>query len=265
MKKHIIPITLFLLFGSVIFINGLLPLISMILHLDFKFPTQYSYSIIIFSYLTVITTLLLEKDNLDTFNLDRASLLILVLVGLVRSNLLVPNETLYKIVIGIISSVLFLICIVEWEKIPKSSARWAILGVLVCVLTIPVALVEITQVEKYLVSNRMYEEKFIIYAIKNFMFQLSFIGPFEEITYRGILWGQLRKWNISENKIFWIQAISFWLMHFDQVFTISSLMILFLGLTFSLLARYSKQTFPSIIAHTLTNVLIPILVMVFTR
>ena len=87
----------------------------------------------------------------------------------------------------------------------------------------------------------------------------------EEITYRGVLWGQLRKWNIGDANIFWLQVIPFWLMHFDQLFSPTSLWILFGGIIFSLLVRYSKQTFPAIIAHTLINLLIPILVMVFSQ
>jgi membrane protease YdiL (CAAX protease family) len=263
-KKTVIPITLFLLFGSVIVVN-LLPLLSFFLHFDTKDLSQYGYLVTIFSYLSVIATLLLEKDNLATFNLDRLSVLILVVVGFIRINIHVPNELLYKTVIGVLSLVLFFICLVEWKKIPPSNTRWAIIGFLVCVIAVPIAWVEMTQVDKYIVSNRLYEERFVVTVIRNLINQFSFIAPFEEITIRGILWGQLRKWNIGENKIFWQQLILYWLMHFLQLFTISFLLVLFLGIAFSLLVRYSKQTFPSIIAHALTNLLVPIFVMIFSR
>jgi membrane protease YdiL (CAAX protease family) len=264
-KKALIPITLILLFGSLIFINGILPLLSAFQFVDFKFPTQYSYLIIIFSYISVIATLFLEKDNLATFNLDRPSLLVLFLAGFVRVNIGVPNETVYKIVIGVLGVIIFLFCIIEWKKIPKPSGRWLMVGIFACLIAIPIAISEKTQIEKYLVSNSLFEEKFIGYFIRNFIDQISFIAPFEEITYRGVLWGQLRKWNISDAKIFWIQVIPFWLTHFDQLFSPTSLWILFGSIIFSLLVRYSKQTFPSIVAHTLINLLVPILVMVFSR
>lgn len=263
MRKAIIPLSLFLILVSVHIINGWLPLVNEILQLNLDFPGQYSYLIIIFTYLAVLAVLLLEKDNLSVFNFDRPSLLILVLFGVVRVNLFVPNESWYKTIIATLGLTLLLICIVQWKKIPNASARWAMIGVVASSIAIPIALVEMLQVEKY--AQTMYEKNFTGTLIRNLIFQLSFIAPFEEITYRGILWGQLRKWNISENKIFWIQLIPFWLMHFDQIFTISSPLILLAGIALSLLTRHSKQIFPSIIAHTLSNLLIPILVWIFLR
>lgn len=263
MRKVIIPLALFVVLVSDHIINFWLPLVNEVLKLNLDFPGQYSYLITIFTYLAVLAVLLLEKDNLSVFNFDRPSLLILAFFGVVRVNLFVPNESWYKTIIAIISLTIFLICIVQWRKVPGASVRWAMIGVFVSSIAIPIALIEMFQVEKY--AQTMYEKNFTGTLIRNLIFQLSFIAPFEEITYRGILWGQLRKWNISENKVFWIQVIPFWLMHFNQIFTISSPLILLGGVIFSLLTRHSKQIFPSIIAHTLSNLLIPIFVWIFLR
>lgn len=267
MKKILLPALLFLLFASIIIINGVLPILSTIMRIDLPTPSQYHYLIIIFSYLVVIATLLLEKNDLNFYNFDRPSLLLLVFVGLIRINLRVPNEALYKAIVGVLGLALFIIVIVKWKKIPKTSIRWVILGVLSCAFAIPIAFVESAQVEKYIISSGLYEEKFFSYMIQNLLFNLSFVAPFEEITVRGVLWGQLRKWQLGENKIFWVQGIFFWLLHFGQISYPTTFFITLLVsiLIFSLLVRYSRQIFPSIVSHTLLNTSIPILVMFYTR
>jgi membrane protease YdiL (CAAX protease family) len=267
MKKNILPFLLFVLFGLTFFINGPLPVLGFFLHYDTAVLSQSTYFVTIFCYICIIATLLLEKDNLTTFNFDRSSLIILITVGFIRSNLHVPNEALYKILIVVLSLSLFAIGITMWTKVPKTNINWVFWGILSCALIIPLAFIESAQVAKYVDSNRVYEGNFIGTAIKNFLFNLSFVAPFEEITVRGILWGLLRKWNFDEKKIFWLQGIYFWLSHFNQIFTPITFFItlpIFI-LTFSLLTKYSKQIFPSITAHTLMNTLIPIFVMIYSK
>ena len=112
----------------------------------------------------------------------------------------------------------------------------------------------------------MYAIDPVIYGVRNFFFTLSFISPFEEIITRGVFWGQLRKWNFDENKIFWLQAVLFWFLHGWQISTPISFFITLpiITLIFSLLVRNSKQLFPSIVSHTLIDTLGPIIVYVIS-
>ncbi len=268
MKKTIIPSLLFVLFATTFFMNGPLTIMINFLHYDPAVWYQFSYLVVFVSYICVIATMLLEKDCLATFNFDRSALVIFILAGFFRPNFHVPNENLYKTSVGILSLVLLGIVVMLWAKLPKSNINWIVLGVLSCVLVIPIALIESTQVAKYIDSNRLYEEKFISYLITNLLVNLFTVAPFEELTIRGILWGLLRKRNFSENKIVWVQGIFFWTIHFQQAFTspLSFFITIPIGvIVYSLLTRYSKQIFPSIVSHTLLNTLISPFVMFYSR
>ena len=160
---------------------------------------------------------------------------------------------------------LLIVCAVNWKKIPQTNLRWAIIGLLSCALVIPLAFIESHLVEKYASSSILYQTKFFSYATQNFLYTTSFVAPYEEIMVRGILWGQLRRWNIPDSRIIWIQGFLFWFLHFWQILTPVTFFLTIPALTLivSLLVKYSRQLFPSFIAHTLINFLSPILISFF--
>jgi len=187
-------------------------------------------------------------------------LLTLVLIAFVRPNLHITYEENYKNFIKLLGLFLLGVCVVYWKKIPQTSARWAFIGILSCGFVFLLALIESTVKEKYAYSNALYQTKFISYAIHNFLLNFSFVAPYEEIIIRCVLWGQLRKWDVDERKAIWVQGLLFWSFHIWQLATpITFLLGIPIAiLIYSLLVKYSKQVFPSIISHTLINTLLPI-------
>ena len=222
----------------------------------------YHYWIIISVYVCVIFTLILNRESLALYSIDKLSLLILVLAGGTRVYLHTPNEVLYKNIVLVLSLILFCIAATNWSKIPNTKMNWVFLGVFSCILVIPLAFVESFQLDKYSLSNTLYKDHFFVYAIRNFLYNLAFVAPIEEILLRSILWGEMRKKQFGEEKIFWIQGLLFWSMHFWKILTpITFFITLPAGILMnSLLAKYSKQISPSIISHLLFNTLTPMLV-----
>lgn len=262
LKKIVIPSLLILPIGILILVNYLYPLLIILSHSNNLVFGDYNYFFIITAYVCVIFTVSIERENLASWNLDRLALLILALAAFIRVKLHIPHETIYQNLIKLLGLALLGVCIISWKKIPQTSTRWTIIGILACVFVIPIAFIESTLVEKYATSNVLYQTKFVGHTITSLIYQLSFVAPFEEIVIRGVLWGQLRKWNIADSRIIWIQGILFWLLHISELATPITFFLSLPAaiLIYSLLVKYSKQVFPSIVAHTLLNILVPIAV-----
>ena len=265
-KKHITSVLLILAFAFIGCINYIYPVILAFTKGDDFSRTTFQYYLLIMFYILILVTLLIEKDNLEVFNIDKFSIAILPLLGFIRVKLHIPHEEYYRAICNLFGLILFAYCFLNWSKLPKTKPNWVMLGILSSIIIFPLAFPESIQIEKYVHSNNMYAIDPVIYGVRNFFFTLSFISPFEEIITRGVFWGQLRKWNFDENKIFWLQAVLFWFLHGWQISTPISFFITLpiITLIFSLLVRNSKQLFPSIVSHTLIDTLGPIIVYVIS-
>lgn len=221
-------------------------------------PFIFGYFLVILSYLCIIALLWIENKKLEEFNIDRLTLVLLILFALIRSNYKVPGEVYFKISIFILGLVLLAFFIVNFSNIPKTKPRSILIGVLSCLLVIPLAYVD---------SFNPAIRSGSIDSIKNLglsLFQnaqgvLSFVSPYEELIYRSILWGQLLRHGWTNNRILIFQAILFWLLHFWQVFTTPFTFLTILPITIlvaSLLIYSSKQIFPSILFHTACDTLV---------
>jgi membrane protease YdiL (CAAX protease family) len=265
MKKHFVPFFLVVVIGLFFVITLLKPFASTT-NSVYEF-SQYHYWVIIGTYVCVIFAVYLNRENLAIYNIDKLSLLIIILAGGIRVYLHTPNEVLYKNIVLILSVILLGITTLYWRKIPNTNMRWFLVGIFSCVIVIPLTIVEFTQMEKYSISNALYADHFSVYAIRNFLYNLTFVAPLEEIIFRGILWGEMRMRQFKEGTIFWSQGLLFLSMHFWAVFTPMTFFITLpvAIIVFSLLVKYSKQTSPSIISHILFNTLGPILVYIITN
>lgn len=267
MKKYIIPSFLILMFMFFGYMNYIRPVTCMFTQCDNLFYKTVYYYFLITTYILVIVVLVIEKGNLEIFNFDRVSLIALALTGVDPYNLKIPYEGRYKVFCVALSSILLLCCVINWRKIPKTKLNWAMLGILSFIFVIPLAFAESIQIAKYAESNELFAKTPVVFALSNFFFYFKFIGPFEEVVFRGVLWGQLRKWDINENRIFWVQGCLFF---FSHGLRLSEPITFFIALPivtviFSLLVRYSKQLFPSIVSHTLLDTFISTFVGVVSR
>lgn len=232
---------------------------------NFFIPVNYDgnifkYKVVILTYLCVIIFVWFEQDELEYYNLDLVSLLILVFIGFFRSYLIFPGEIFFRLPIYILSLILAGLIIKLRKKIPQTNISWLIIGGCFCLLVIPLAYIELLQPVHYL----PYQSNFgiIFDGLAKFVYNLSFVAPFEEIAIRGLLWGQMRKWGWKEKSIFWIQAGLFWFLH---IWKIGNTITFFVTipittLLVSFLVRYSRQLSPSILFHAFSNTFVGVII-----
>jgi membrane protease YdiL (CAAX protease family) len=266
--KKLIPQTLLLfVIGLLVFVNYLLPLASSLVTINYDYRV-FQYISVILSYLCITVWVWVESKNLEEFHLDRLALGTLIIFGLIRGTLGIPGEIYFKIIIWILNLLLLWAFIRNYRNIPRIKPRWILISLVSCLLVIPLAYIihslKITIYPNFMTLSR----GFLWNAVRNTLFDLSFGAPLEEITMRGLLWGQLRRWGWTDKRIFWIQGILFWLLHFWQLLSnpLAFITIIpIMTLIFSLLVFYSKRVFPSIIFHTACNALITLFVQLYIK
>lgn len=195
-----------------------------------------------------------KPDELKQYHFDRATLVLIIFFGVVRSRFKIPYEAYYQAVIIVLAFIILVFGIKNWRKIPKTDWRWAAIGLFACLLVIPIVLIEALQPDQYL-DMQIAPGGFGLAIARSLLYQLSFVALFEETLFRGILWRHLQIFGWNENKIFWVQAIYFWLTHLWRIGTPLTFFVTIpiTTLTFSLLAKRSGQLLPSIIFHSFSN------------
>jgi membrane protease YdiL (CAAX protease family) len=232
--------------------------------LSFRLPIpideiQYLYVVLLYAFLAIFIGR--EVKNIDEFHLDRTSLILIIFFGIFRSRLNIQNEIYYRILLFLFSLALLVISYKNWKQLPKTRFRWVWIGLIFCVLLVPITWAESLQPENYSSLNFPPGDLGLV-ILRRILYNLSFVVLLEEIVFRGILWGYLRRFGWTENGAFWGQAILFWLLHLWQIVNpITFFITIPLGtIAYSILVRYSKQILPSIILHTILNTVGPFIV-----
>jgi hypothetical protein len=107
------------------------------------------YAIVIALYIYILVLVWLDLEHLALFNLDRTTLVLIVVFGILRSRLDVKNEGFYKGVILVLALSILVACFKNWKNVPKTNWHWAAIGILACLSVIPLSFVESLQPEKY--------------------------------------------------------------------------------------------------------------------
>lgn len=256
MKRTLPTTLLFSVFAFLLFANYIVPILQLFVQVNYSFPLS-QYLFVILSYLCIIVWVWSEKENLEEFHIDRLSLAILIIFGFFRGTFNIPFELYLKIAISILSILLLLIFIANYHKIPQTQPKWILFSTLSFLLIIPLAFLYSLNPTINPNSNVL-EYGFLWNAARNLKYNLSFVSPFEEIIYRGILWGQLRRWGWTGKRIFWFQATLFWLLHFWQLSINPIVFFIAIPITtiaLSLLVLHSRRVSSSIVLHTAINAL----------
>jgi hypothetical protein len=264
MRKQIVPIIFFGMLCVTILNNYVLAPIGYLLHWESTTLNPIYYIPVIGSYLCIIFILWFDKENAVDYNIDRASAYLLVIMGIFRSNVGVSGEIIYRIIIIVLSIILLAAIRRGTAKLPGTNMRWIFVSIAFCSLVLPLSFIDSFSTGRYLAYTFTPGTLLADISQKTF-FSLSFVSLIEEVMYRAILWGYLRKQGWSENKIFWVQAILFWVIHFYQIGTpITFFIVNPIGiLIMSYLVRRSRQVFPAIVFHTVENAILPFLALYF--
>lgn len=201
----------------------------------------------------------MERNDLAAFALDRFSLIFLALMplfGFLSAGL--RKNLYYFILLGLIGILIGFFIFLNKDRIIKTNLKWAGIGLAAGVVIVPaLVIVEILSDYLTLFHDNVAPFPFGVLLLGRLFYYFSFTAPVEEIIFRGFLWGYLVKSGLSEQKAMWIQAIIFLFMHWDRM-VYPLLFFIAVPVTtviFTVLRKNSKQVFPSLLAHNMSNAL----------
>ena len=202
-------------------------------------------------YLGIGILLLIERNNLEDFNIDHFALILLILSSFFRSKLGIENEYVFLLFYKVIGSIILFLYIFNFRNIQKINVYWIIISV---IFTIIIALL-LSVVDKTFKSLNSFPYS-ILTLSREFVWAM-FAVPIEEFVFRGFIWGYLIKTGIGLKKAMWIQIIMFWFAHILEIGNILFFIITLPLLTYflSLLRKFSKNLSPSILSHLLFNII----------
>jgi hypothetical protein len=260
MRKYIVPFFLVASIGLILFHNFVVPYGVLLFGWTITDDRPYLYLFVFGTYICLISLILQEKDDLARFNLDRVSIWLMVFGGVFRYSTRIRGEAFLRVAIAIMALFLLAALIQAGSRIPKTSSRWVAISLISCLIIIPLAFIDSFSTTRY--SWSVAPGALLSDISKMAFFTVSFVAPVEEIMYRAILWGYLRKLGWSETRIFWGQALLFWLIHLHALGTPITF---FVTLPATILLQSSGQIFPAIIVHTAVNTILPFLALYFLR
>lgn len=212
-------------------------------------------------YLLTFICLSMESDILQEFYIDRVAILIFIGFSILPLLGLASFLQILLIVILIIGIIYRLI--IKWHVIRSPGLNWVSTSVF---YTLILAIFPATIVILFYVNSSSYfmlhkEFPTVSLILGMFLFNIGLSAAWEEMFFRGLLWGYMNKMGINIKYSFVIQFVLFWLWHYEGVksdasFFISLPLEIFVQ---SFLAYKSKQLTPSIISHALYNTIAPIL------
>jgi membrane protease YdiL (CAAX protease family) len=258
MNNRLINILTLVMIVSYILVNLALLFVNSI-------PTNYiRYIFVILFYMSIAILIWFNVKNISIFHMDRMTLVFIILFGIFRSRLDIQNEGYFKSIILLFTVLILIAYFKNRRYVPKTGWRWTGIGLLSCLLGIPIALLESFQPDVF-ASIKIPPGGLNLVLAQRVFYNLSFVVLMEETLFRGFLWGFLQNHGWKENRIFWGQAILFWAIHFWNIVNpITFFLTIPIGIMVqSLLVRYSKQLFPSVLFHLILNSIGPFIVYFF--
>jgi membrane protease YdiL (CAAX protease family) len=212
---------------------------------------------IAFAHLVLATLIILERNNLSDFHLDKFTIYIFVFASFFRVRTGVVGENISLIIIAI-AGMAVAMSIFRYKVVAQNTnLQWSVKGIgfglLIAGLGIFINLIVPTSQMNVMIL----QDSLVFTGIKSMFFVFPDV-IMEEILFRGFLWGYLRRENWNSNKIAWFQGVLFWAMHSSRVIvTPVSFFILIPLVTFAStkLLLKSQQTYPSILSHAVINIL----------
>jgi membrane protease YdiL (CAAX protease family) len=224
-----------------------------------------AYVYITTSYVVIAVLIWSEIKQLHEYHLEKFTLFLFIFSSLVRRRLGINGEVYFLLIIALSGLSVIVVMLLNRTCIPKNKIRWALAGAFWgCVLLILTVLCESFQ-WKIWIDKTLISDNIALIILRQVVFNYSFGVIVEEMIYRGFLWGYLRKIGWEEKKIIWGQGILFWLSHLYRIRTPITFFLTIPLLTFvsSKLVQRSRQVFPSILSHLITNTMAPILLNIF--
>jgi hypothetical protein len=216
----------------------------------------FIYIYVTLMYLLFSLLINFESSSLERFHIDRFTVATLVLAALVRQKAGLPGESFFLILIRLSGIFVVFTLIAKKPNIPITKLRWVLIGIAIStIMVILISVVELAIRDSWKIMP-LYRNSMFSTVSGEIIREFSFGALIEEILFRGFLWGYLKDHGLTDNKVFWVQGIVFWLFHISRIFTPFTffLVVPLLTIIQSKLTLHSKQLFPAIISHVIVNV-----------
>jgi membrane protease YdiL (CAAX protease family) len=225
-----------------------------------QYSLLISFTPIIFSVIirwTLACLLWVESGNLQEFHVDRFTVYLFIFSSIVRIRSGMPGELVFAILIALSGVFVFILLILRKLKICETNLNWTSRGLGIGVLSTVLLFVLELLIRPIWTAMPLIGNSLISTTV-GLMATIFDTAPLEEIVFRGFLWGYLRRFGWTESKIFFVQGILFWLCHLSR--SIITPFSFFIGLPLLVfvtgkLVMKSKQLFPSILSHSIVNML----------
>ncbi len=218
------------------------------------------------SYALIALFVWVKINDLSEVHLERGILILLVVFGFIFRKLGIPIEV-YLFPVRWLSSFAIMIALIKgWNNIPRTRPQWLGVGLIASIPVLAITImIETFQPQPWIYANPYPSNNILFETIRKIIFELSYVTILEEIIFRGLIWGFLIQAGWSENKVLWVQAVLFWILHFTKTPITFIITIPLITVLFSMLTKYSKQVFPSVLAHTAINAMTPIILYFYIK
>lgn len=204
----------------------------------------------------LLTLFCMLAENIEDFNFDRSTIIILVVSGAFLS------YNFFQFTANVILIVMITrLTKRKWSSISQINWKWVVLSLACTALVlIPSTIVSVYIIKDLSITE--YEGIPSMFALIGIFFiNICFTAVWEEVFFRGLLWGYLKKMKFKIWQIALVQFFIFWLLHYNGEstnlgFYISLPLEIFIQ---TFLTYKSKQLAPSIISHALYNTFAPLL------
>jgi membrane protease YdiL (CAAX protease family) len=217
------------------------------------FPTWATNTIQLGTYLILCVLVWIHRDNLQQYQISKSTVWILILSGtLFRLGNPFPVEIIFW-VIGVSWLVLYLRNTFHFTPRPDRIFWFSIS----CIIGIglPIIVSCLVFLFKPDVTSIFRPWPGLFAGCLHFLFQISHVSIFEELTFRGFLWGYLAKKGWGEKSILFFTTILFWAAHLFYIndpFTFW-LVVPIMGFVLGYIKWRSQSVSYSILVHALYN------------
>lgn len=196
----------------------------------------------------LVIVIWLNRDNLQSLHIDRPFILIFILLGILLSIYFgLSILSLISIAGALFIFILFITNSLKFEN-PQQRQHW-ILVTLVGIF--PVLLFRLLYPG---LSFFMQTTEFNTYDAGWLLTYRLWGVVYEEMIFRGMLWMFLAGLNMKDKNIFLVQALLFWVAHYDSLPRLSFWTIIpLISFWFGRLILHSKSLTPSTITHFFYN------------
>ena len=264
-KKPINPKIGFRFVFFIVLLFYFVPLLALAAGADSTRFSDYLYLYTTISYtIVVLGIIIFQGKGLDVFQ-DHFSLWTVALGCFLAASQGGEHDTVYKVFLVLLGLRLSVHIIANTKSIKTPNLRSVFIGLLWSVFTIVIIallLFFLNPIRESLPPN------LLAYILNTFLYQVAFVTVIEEACFRGLLFGFLMMNGYQEERALIIQGILFWGLHYLKISANPALFFIavpILTLSTSLITKKYKMLYLSVIVHTLTNVLGPVLVVVFQQ